>query len=507
MNRLPASRSFPALIVEQWLETWNLVQFADAQMRRKPEPNFYITSLPASVLKALSGVEQRSVDERRQGGKDVGIQRALDKERMKEIARYIESGYPWSELSQARREDPEFKDLRMPGWLPTAIVINIKLGNDERASGKVDAKDLVAIESVDGQSAKIVLPESMTGLPWDASDSFPIEIIDGQHRLWAFDLDLPAGDFNLPVVAFHGLDVSWQAYLFYVINIKPKKINPSLAFDLYPLLRSEDWLEKTIGHDVYREARAQELTQALWAFPQSPWYQRINMLGTPGEEPVRQASWVRNLTNTMIKKAEGAGIKVGGLFGTDEGALLRWTRTEQAAFLIFAWSSLAKAVRTTNAAWATSLREGPAPANGPDPAFAGRLSLLNTDQGVRGVLHVLNDMLMVRRKALKLDSIRSETPYGEPTQEDIGKAVSAFESAQELSAFMAAMTDCLAGFDWRTSDSPGLTEEERTIKKTFRGSGGYKELRLRLLRHLTGCSGDVASASRDVASRLGYDIG
>jgi hypothetical protein len=504
MSQLPQSRRFPAIAVEQWLETWDLVPFADARMRRKPEPKFYVTSLPASVLKALSGVEHRSVEERRKGGKDVGIQRALDNERMKEIARYIESGYPWSELSPARREDPDFKDLRMPGWLPTAIVINIKVGKDQRPSGKVDAKDLVAIEG-NGPFANIVLPESMKDLPWDASDSFPIEIIDGQHRLWAFDLKLPRGDFNLPVVAFHGLDVSWQAYLFYVINIKPKKINPSLAFDLYPLLRSEDWLEKTIGHDVYREARAQELTQALWAFPQSPWYQRINMLGTPGEEQVRQASWVRNLTNTMIRKAEGARVKVGGLFGTDEGALLRWTRTEQAAFLIFAWSLLAKAVRSKDADWATSLRGGPVSAIGPDPAFAGRLSLLNTDQGIRGILHVLNDMLMVRRDELKLDSIRSETPFGEPTPDDIDKALYTFENSRELSRFLYDLTDCLASFDWRTSDAPGLTDDDRTAKKTFRGSGGYKELRIRLLRHLSRSEG-LAGAAEDVASRLAYDL-
>ncbi len=80
-------------------------------------------------------------------------------------------------------------------------------------------------------------------------------------------------------MAFYGLDVSWQAYLFWTINIKPKRINPSLAFDLYPLLRAEDWLDKAEGHYVYRESRSQELTEALWSNPDSPWYDRINMLG------------------------------------------------------------------------------------------------------------------------------------------------------------------------------------------------------------------------------------
>ena len=47
-------------------------------------------------------------------------------------------------------------------------------------------------------------------------------VVDGQHRLWAFDPSENL-DFEIPVVAYHGLDVSWQAYLFWVINIKPKK--------------------------------------------------------------------------------------------------------------------------------------------------------------------------------------------------------------------------------------------------------------------------------------------
>ena len=86
-------------------------------------------------------------------------------------------------------------------------------------------------------------------------------MIDGQHRLWAFEGEELAGDYELPVIAFVGLDLSWQAYLFYTINIKPKKINTSLAFDLYPLLRTEEWLNKFEGPAIYRETRAQELVE------------------------------------------------------------------------------------------------------------------------------------------------------------------------------------------------------------------------------------------------------
>ncbi|MFJ1288495.1 hypothetical protein, partial [Acinetobacter baumannii] len=80
----------------------------------------------------------------------------------------------------------------------------------------------------------LILPAKYNVKDWNP-DLKPIEIIDGQHRLLAFDeSDDYDGDFELPVVAFYDLDITWQAYLFYTINIKPKKINTSLAFDLYP---------------------------------------------------------------------------------------------------------------------------------------------------------------------------------------------------------------------------------------------------------------------------------
>src|SRR5690606_1088952 len=123
--------------------------------------------------------------------------------------------------------------------------------------------DLVEVRTSAGRSS-MLLPTGSDKPSWRPKKTAPIEVIDGQHRLWAFEDNAELdGDFEVPVVAFHGLDISWQAYLFYVINIKPAKINTSLAFDLYPLLRTEDWLERAEGPQIYRESRAQELTEAL----------------------------------------------------------------------------------------------------------------------------------------------------------------------------------------------------------------------------------------------------
>jgi DGQHR domain-containing protein len=132
----------------------------------------------------------------------------------------------------------------MPGWLPTAIIANIKTpGTVRQGVELLDQNSVKIVDSKDG-GVLINLPEGFESEGW-APKGKPIEIIDGQHRLLAFEEELSNDEkYEIPVVAFYDLDITWQAYLFYVINIKPKKINASLAYDLYPVLRIQEWLEK-----------------------------------------------------------------------------------------------------------------------------------------------------------------------------------------------------------------------------------------------------------------------
>ena len=184
--------------------------------------------------------------------------------------------------------------------------------------------------------------------------------------------------FELPVVLFEDLDVSWQAYLFWTINISPKRIGPSLAFDLYPFLRTEEWLNPVPGPLAYRETRAQELTEALWSNPKSPWYQRIGMLGR-GSGLVTQAAFVRSLTLSFIRRSDSGGGRPGGLYGAPLGnsrdRLLPWGRAQQVAYLIFLWSELERAIDTIDPNWAHHIRihayGGQMPLPGEkNPAFA-----------------------------------------------------------------------------------------------------------------------------------------
>src|SRR5579862_1845429 len=124
-----ANNKIPALKVLQWLLDWDKVKFGNSERRKKPQDHFYIFSIPARDLIKLSEVYRRTANKPR--GKDTNIQRRLIPERSREIREYVTGGFPWSILSDKKRKSDDFKDLRMPGWLPTAIIANILPPNAE----------------------------------------------------------------------------------------------------------------------------------------------------------------------------------------------------------------------------------------------------------------------------------------------------------------------------------------------------------------------------------------
>ena len=500
-------REIVATKVYQWLSEWEKVDYDEEHHRRKPTPYFYLFTMPASELKALTGISRRTTETGELRSLDLGIQRRHEPYRSREIGEFVRYGYPWSELSTAKRESGQFNDLRKPGWLPTSIVVNILKEGDLRRGETVAQEDLIQVEDKNERIATVRLPDSFSGTDWSPKARHPIEVIDGQHRLWAFEELKLDDNFQLPVVAFHGLDISWQAYLFWTINIRPKRINASLAFDLYPLLRTEDWLEKFEGHSIYRETRAQELTEALWAHPKSVWYHRINMLGEKGLRFVSQAAWIRSLMATYVKSWEGRGVRIGGLFGAAVGSheeVLPWNRAQQAAFLMYMGQCLKNQIDECTDPWAAILREHTQQdfLDEQDPAFWGVHSLLNTDQGIRGILYVTNDCCYVLTKELELEEWAMDDEVGATDDEAVNQALESLEK-QKVAPFIKGVASKLAHYDWRSSSAPNLSDEERLRKAAFRGGGGYKELRFDLLRHLTTETGDVGKVAKTILSILG----
>lgn len=487
-----AQQRRPAIKVRQWLDEWDQVKFDAAQHQRKPDPYFYMVSMRASDLRRLAGVHRRDVSKPRAG--DTNVQRRHDAERSTEIARFVKDGYPLSTMSSGRRLAAKDASLRKPGWLPSSLIVNIMVPGDVRTDRTLAAPDAVTVDGADGETPSIVYPASWDEEEWRPEGAHPIEVIDGQHRLWAFDEDSEM-DFELPVVAFFNLDISWQAYLFWSVNIKPKRINASLAFDLYPLLREQSWLTAGEGAAVYRDTRAQELTEALWATPESPWFRRINMLGDTGvraQQPVTQAAFVRSLTSTFVRPWSTARTTVGGLFGGlettgEDGAGLAWTRAQQAGLLVFLWHTLERAVAQSDAEWAEDLRDTAEELSleaEVDAAFASPFSLLASDQGVRPVLSLFNDLFYVRQRELGLRDHNDDEVEENLNVEAVSVWVERW-SESSVAPFASAVCESLAAYDWRNSKAPSLDADERRQKLIFRGSGGYKELRSQLIEHLT----------------------
>lgn len=502
----------PAIRVRQWLSEWDSYDFDESSRQRKPQPHFYVCSMSAPLLRRLSGVRRREASGPRAA--DLGIQRGHDENRSNEISRFIKAGYPWANLNTEQQR--RFPKLRKPGWLPTAIVANLISPTTMRSGIKAEPRDLITIETTGNELVHLILPDGSQETSWGPGKNSlePIEIIDGQHRLYAFSENEELnGNFEFPVVLFEDLDISWQAYLFWTINVTPKRINPSMAYDLYPLLRTADWLEHAEGPMTYRETRAQELTEALWSHPESPWKKRIGMLGRERGK-VTQAAFVRSLTLSFVRGwSSGRRTGIGGFFGTEQSKeridVLRWTRAQQAAYLIALWSSLENTIVTSGGEWAKYLREATPDEEatpGQDPAFSGRYSMLATDQGVRGFLQVCNDISYQRRHDISFGDWQRPTSAEATNVAEVTEALGHLQEQSNISSFIERLTSDIAQFDWRSAVTPGLPSNVEIFQSRYRGGSGYKQVRLQLLRHLAEAgSADIATSAQSVIQALGYD--
>ena len=520
-EKLIMTNSIPLLRVSQWLSTWENAEWTPPDLPR-PSKHFFIGSIPLSTLRRLAGVSRRQIKERKHGGRGAGYQRAHQEERSKSIARYLQYGYPLS--NQASLNPMEHRALIHPGWLPTSILVNVLGPQDSRRrAGKVlsVSPDYIVEVKKEGKGYVLNIPENASeeNFSIPSSSLEPIEIIDGQHRLFAtdelgmFGLD---DEYEVPVVLFDGLTESWQAYLFWVINVEPKKINPSLAYDLYPELRSQSWLESGETIKVYQEHRAQELTEVLWRHNLSPWKDRIELHGNRVEGHVSNAAFIRSLMISFVRRW-GNENRIGGLFGSidREGRerVLPWKRSQQAAFIIACWQHVHNAVKNSKAEWVRGATADFTSRSLADqrktnihdlhPAFAGNTTLLATDQGVRSVFVVFNAICQVLYSELDLESWDSQRVSDSPEDEDVSDALEEFSEMRAANDFLSSAAKALIdGVDWRTSSSNSLSQDERQQQAAFRGSTGYSLLQSKCLECLQKSTNKQVSEAAKIAAGL-----
>ena len=97
-------------------------------------------------------------------------------------------------------------------------------------------------------------------------------------------------------------------------------------------------------------------------------------------------------------------------------------------------------------------------------AFLGRHNLINSDQGNRVFLQVVNDFFFVQADELELHVWENKFLELEP--DEIFVAYENFQNSEKISNFMYSLASSLAKYDWRASSSPDLTEPERMRKSS-----------------------------------------
>jgi hypothetical protein len=117
-----ARQQIPALKVNQWLDSWSQVAYDSAVGQAEPERHFYLCSVRAGDLKSLTGVYRRTTRGGRPRAKDP---RGHEEDRSRLIRDFVQFGYPWCEMGDAKRKQAGAESLLKPGWLPTAIIVNI----------------------------------------------------------------------------------------------------------------------------------------------------------------------------------------------------------------------------------------------------------------------------------------------------------------------------------------------------------------------------------------------
>lgn len=473
------------LRVNQWLNTWNIASWGGN--RPKPPTHFYVGSLSLKTLRSLSGVQPRTIEDRL-ASKTAGYQRTHDEDRLSKISRYLEYGFPLS--TEVGLEPKAHAELVNPGWLPTSILVNVLGPNETRTrKGKeraVDPSHLVNI-SAEGQLFQLNFPV----VEFDPAEALPpLEIVDGQHRLLSTDLINLPEEYEVPVVIFDNLPLSWQAYLFWVINVEPKRINTSLAFDLYPELRDQEWLKRGESIKIYQEHRSQELVEVLWRNTSSPWKDRIELFGKRVDGHVSNAAAIRSLMATFVRTwAKGNDVggdsdeitRLGGLFGSiDKNGkryILRWRRPEQAAFLILCWNAVKAATEASFAKWKLALLDAAGKSGNGVYAFNGPYTLLATDQGFRAISFAYNSLTQLVYEEIGLLEIEGSEDESDPSDVLVANALASLESNRSLTTFVKAVADALVNeIDWRTSAAPGIPDQQKVEQAQYRGSSGYKAL-------------------------------
>ncbi|GAB3489788.1 hypothetical protein GCM10027341_00610 [Spirosoma knui] len=230
----------------------------------QPLGEFYLATIPADKLREVTFVEEMIYADA--AGNRKGNQRKRDKNRLTEIARYIDSvemAFPNS-IILAANYTPEGDVLEEPAEAESSEIDTIRWRVDETVCGGV---------------YKITIPTAEK----------LASIIDGQHRVMAFEYiqNSDHAAIDLPCAIFFSLPNAYQAFLFATINGNQKKVDRSLALEQFGF-NVDDEPQKSWTP----EKLAVFLSRKLNNKTDSPFYRRIKIAPLdPKKLFVNKADW------------------------------------------------------------------------------------------------------------------------------------------------------------------------------------------------------------------------
>lgn len=209
------------------------------------------------VIRISDADVRRLVREEREIETYLGLQRPLNEKRAAEIGAYT-----------------NFQDASFPGSIILAI-------DEDYAEFDPDTGEVVIRNYKVGEEKPSKMMREIA------------HVLDGQHRIAGLKY-LKKGPFDVIVTLFIGADISDQAYIFATVNLEQRKVNRSLAYDLFALAKTRS-----------PERTCHNIAVAFDRDTSSPFYKKIKRLGraTPGrdDETITQATFVSGLLQHVSK--------------------------------------------------------------------------------------------------------------------------------------------------------------------------------------------------------------
>jgi DGQHR domain-containing protein len=224
----------------------------------QPIGSFFIGVIDCKRLCEITDFDVRRLIKERDFEKYLGIQRPLDKSRVKEIREYVGTS---------------------DACFPTGVILSVRA---ECAKYDEQSRSLELSNHIDTEDPdRTILYRQIA------------KVIDGQHRIEGLK-ESEGIQFDINISIFVDIDVAQEGYIFSTVNLAQTKVNRSLAYDLYDLAKAKS--PQKFCHNA---------AVALDKGKDSALYHRIKRLGVATEgrfgETITQATFVDSLMRYISK--------------------------------------------------------------------------------------------------------------------------------------------------------------------------------------------------------------